>query len=256
MCTSKEANFKGSVINIHGKSIDLTYANLMQSGFDYDEMPVITEDAELEMMEWGFSPFYIKSSEDLEKFRRGYKDDKGKFHPAMTTLNAKGEELLLPNKMFRNSALKRRCLFVLTAFYEWRHVPQVGKKGQVLKATKKYPYRIKMKCDPYFFVAGIWNRLVDVKTGEVKKTAASITTKANELMAQIHNSQKRQPTILTPELAEEWISKDLTEERIQQIATFQIPSDKLEAYTITKDYRNAADPREPVDYPELGPLQL
>lgn len=255
MCTSKEANFHG-VIKIRDKMIDLNYVNPMQSGFDYGDWPVIKENAELEMMEWGLAPSYIQSRESLERFRKGYTDYKGKYHPPMTTLNAKGEELLLPNKMYRNAALERRCLFALTGFYEWRHIPQIGKKGQVLKATKKYPYYIKVKCKPYFFVAGIWQPFTDYKTGEVKHTAASITTKANELMAQIHNSQKRQPTILTDALAEEWISKDLSEERIKEIATYQIPSDQLEAYTINRDYRNASDPREHVEYPELPPLHL
>ena len=48
--------------------------------------------------------------------------------------------------------------------------------------------------------------LKDKETGETVDTCALVTTKANGLMEQIHNSKKRMPTILTSELAGEWIS--------------------------------------------------
>ena len=259
MCTTKEAYFRESKISLRNKEVLLNYESVMQSGYDYRDWPVIkstNEDWGIEMMEWGFIPIYVRTREEVNKFRRGYTDERGKFHIPLTTLNAKGEELLLPNKMFRNATLERRCLFVLTGFYEWRHVPQIGKKGQVLKATSKYPYHLKVKGEPYFFIAGIYQPFKDFNTGEIKETAASVTTAANSLMEQVHNSKKRQPTILPKELAEEWISDGLTEQRITEIATYQLPSDQLDAYTINRDYKKAEDPREPVAYPELPALQL
>src|SRR4051794_38168670 len=66
-------------------------------GFSYGVTPVIVSNSdcgwEIVQMEWGFLPFYLKNRDAVEKFRRGYTDDKGKFHPAVTTLNAMGEEL-------------------------------------------------------------------------------------------------------------------------------------------------------------------
>jgi hypothetical protein len=44
------------------------------------------------------------------------------------------------------------------------------------------------------------------------------------------------PTILTPDLAERWIFDDLTPQQITEIASFQIPSEEMLAYTIPKDY--------------------
>ncbi|WP_207496786.1 SOS response-associated peptidase [Aridibaculum aurantiacum] len=232
---------------------------LVADGFNYGTTPVIVPKADcgwdIVQMEWGFLPHYLPNREAVEKFRRGYTDDKGKFHPPLTTLNAIGEELLLPNKMYRNAALRRRCLFISTCFYEWRHVYPLGKKGQPLKTPIKYPYQVRVKGEKdIHLVAGIWQTWTDKETGETIDTCSLVTTKANKLMEQIHNSKKRMPVILTDELAAEWISDDLTEERIAEIATFQYPAEQMEAWPIHKDFKNAHDPSEPFAYEDLPGL--
>ena len=93
-------------------------------------------------MEWGFIPSYLSTREDVKKMRSGYKEANGKYHPPLTTLNAKGEELLLIDpvtkkpKMYRKAALERRCLVLSTGFYEWRHVyPKNKRTGESLKTA-------------------------------------------------------------------------------------------------------------------------
>ncbi len=187
--------------------LDFPLDILLRSGFDYDNWPVlkpVAEDCKLKltMMEWGFIPFYLQNRDAVKKFREGYKDEKGKFHPPITTLNAMGEEMLLPGKMYREAALKRRCLVISSGFYEWRHIYPIGKKGLPLKTAVKYPYHIKVKDVEYFFMAGTWQPWTDKENGETIETFALVTTKANGLMEQIHNSKKRMPVILTEELQE------------------------------------------------------
>lgn len=46
-------------------------------------------------MEWGFIPPYVKDRGGVQKFRNGYKDDKGKWHQGYTTLNATAENLFV-----------------------------------------------------------------------------------------------------------------------------------------------------------------
>jgi len=46
-------------------------------------------------------------------------------------------------------------------------------------------------------MAGIWQLWKDTETGEYVETFSIVTTSANKLMEQIHNSTKRMPTILT-----------------------------------------------------------
>ncbi len=214
---------------------------LVTDGFAYGSTPVIVPKSDcgwdIVQMEWGFIPRYLLNRDAVEKFRRGYTDDNGKYRPPITTLNAIGEELLLPGKMYRDAALRRRCVFISTGFYEWRHVYPIGKKGQPLKTAIKYPYNIRTKSDnEIHFTAGIWQSWTDKGTGETVDTCALVTTKANGLMEQIHNSKKRMPTILTPELAGEWISDGLSEERITQIATFKYPAELMEAWPIQKRF--------------------
>ena len=229
-----------------------------QSGFEYENWPVLKPAADCSLhivkMEWGFVPFYLQNRRAVKNFREGYKDEKGKYHTPVTTLNAIGEELLLPGKMYREAALKRRCLVVSSGFYEWRHVFPLGKKGLPLKTSVKYPYHIKVKDAEYFFMAGIWQPWTDKETGETIDTFALITTKANRLMEQIHNSKKRMPTILPGYLAAEWINDELSENRITELATFQFPASQMEAFTIQKDFRNTLDPVEEFTYAGLPEL--
>ena len=233
----------------------------LQIGFDYGLNSVLKpneakDDFEIVQMEWGFIPSYLKSRQDVNKMRQGYKDASGKFHPPITTLNAVGEELLKPGKIFRDAALRRRCLVLSTGFYEWRHVFPLNKRtGEPLKTANKIPYFIHLKNRDYFFMAGIWQGWADRATGEYVETFAIVTTKANPLMEKIHNSKKRMPAILNEDLAYEWMFGDLDENRILEIANTPFPSAEMEAYTIAKDFRSASDPVKGFEYEELPALE-
>lgn len=214
-------------------------------GFAYGSTPIIVPNNscgwDIVQMEWGFLPNYLSNRAAVEGFRRGYTDSRGIYRPPMTTLNAVGEELLLPNKVYRNAALQRRCLFISSCFYEWQHHHPIGKKGLPLKTAVKQPYQIFLKdAEQLILTAGVWQSWTDKETGETVDTCALITTRANPLMELIHNSKKRMPTILTPSLAAEWISDGVTEKRITELATYQYPSELMEAVPIEKDFIRSA----------------
>ena len=231
-------------------------------GFDYGKTAVLKkiegqEDFEIVETEWGFLPGYIRNKEQAEKFRTGYKKDDGQWQQPILTLNAMSEEMLLFKKMYRDAALNRRCLVLSTGFYEWRHVFPISKKnGKPLKTAVKYPYHIAVKDQEYFYIAGIWQSWKDIETGEYVKTFSIVTTAANKLMEQIHNSKKRMPTILTEDVAWEWLFGELNEERITEIARYQFPTEQMEACTISKDFRSALEPTAPVVYEDLPSLEL
>ena len=65
------------------------------------------------------------------------------------------------------------------------------KTGKPLKTAVKYPYHIGLKDKEYFYIAGIWQPWKDVETGEYVETFSVVTTAANKIMEQIHNSKKR-----------------------------------------------------------------
>lgn len=63
------------------------------------------------------------------------------------------------------------------------------------------------------------------------------------------------PTILTEELAWEWISNErLTRVDVQNIGSHQIDSLKMVYHTVDKNFLNSDDPMKLVVYPELSPL--
>src|ERR1019366_1040576 len=234
----------------------------LQVGFDYNMNAVLKrhpeeEDFDIIQMEWGFIPHYLKTREDVFKMRNGYKDPTGKFRPGIITLNAVCEELLLPGKIYKDATLKRRCLVLSTGFFEWRHIyPKNKRTGEPLKTAIKYPYYISLKDKGYFYMAGIWQSWTDKVTGEHVETFAIVTTKANKLMEQVHNSKKRMPTILNDDLAYEWLFGNLDEKRILEIAATQYPANEMQACTIAKDFRDVLMPTKEFIYEDLPALEL
>nr|WP_294994493.1 SOS response-associated peptidase family protein [uncultured Sediminibacterium sp.] len=236
----------------------------LHDGFAYGNIAVLKpiegkQDFDLLHMEWGFVPDTwfgkpLDTREKVEQWRRGYKDAKGKFIPGITTLNAISEEMLLPNKIYRESALKRRCLVFSTGFFEWRHFYPLNKRtGEPVKTAIKIPHHIRVKDQPYFFMAGIYKPWTDKTTGETVDTVSICTTAAPEghIMAKIHNSKMRMPTILNENLAWEWLFGDLSEERITEIGGTQFSSEQMEAWTVAKDFKTVLNPSEKVEWEEL-----
>lgn len=220
---------------------DMTLVN----GFDYGNYPIIKpldggKDFEIKLAHWEFIPYFVKKKEDLKAFRQKY-----------TTMNVKCESLI-GSRMFGDAPQKRRCLVLSSGFYEWR-----AYKPEGAKKPEKYPYYIHLPNKQYFFMAGIWNTWVDAgeeATGEIIDTFAIVTTEANPLMAQVHNSKLRMPTILPEDLAIEWLQPGLSDERIKEIASYQFPADQMAAYPIHKEFRIIENPTEPFEYMELPAL--
>ncbi len=155
--------------------------SLYNIGFAFPENPVITNDKPevISLLSWGLMPAWAKD----RTFRKNL-------------LNAKIETIKeLPS--FRN-AVKKRCLVLVDGFYEWKWMDAKGKQ--------KEKYHITLPNHEAFAMAGIWSEWVDKQTGEILKTYTIVTTQANELMSEIHNTKKRMPVILTPENEEKWLS--------------------------------------------------
>ncbi len=245
--------------------LDLNFGSAAYiNGFNHQMHPVMLTGRKdgkrhLAPMMWGFLPNWVKNMEDAAKMWNGYKDENGKFKPGIITLNAIGEEMF-DKPMYKDAAANRRCVIFVDGFYEWHHYFPIGKRGERLKTAVKYPHHIRLANNAYPFImmAGIWNPWkhteADAETGEVREevtpTFAIVTTKANELMAKIHNSKKRMPVILTKELAEEWIQDGLSRERIDAIAKYQHPAGEMEAYSVPKDFQEISNPKAQHMYEE------
>jgi len=230
---------KGTKISLNGITKELPEINRpLQSGFEYGNWTIIkpTNDGyDLELAHWELIAPWVKNSFEVMKGREKF-----------NTLNATAERLL-ESKLFKQPALKRRCLVLSSEFYEWRHYTPEGSKKDIA-----YPYYITVKEQPYFLMAGIYQPWVDVESGEMMNSFSIVTTKANHLMEQIHNKKKRMPTILNEQQASLWISPNISEQQIMQLASTQIDDHLLNAHTIKKDFRTAENPKQDYDYPELA----
>jgi len=239
----------------------------VHNGFAYGQIAVLKpnktkDNFEIVQMEWGFLGHFLQTREEAMVYRAGHKDATGKWIPAIPNLNAKGENLFISERtnrksIFADAARNGRCLILSTGFFEWQHIyPKNKKTGAPLKTAVTYPYYINMREDEYFFMAGIYQEWTDKSTGEIVETVAIVTAPGNELMAELHNTKKRMPAILTPDLAWEWMMDDLTDERIQEIALTQYDYKKMQACSVAKDFKESLSPAEPFKYEELPALQF
>jgi len=164
---------------------------------------------------WGLIPHWVKDNEQRMKFWNN-------------TLNARGETIF-EKPSFRDSAKNKRCVIVLDGFYEHHHF-----KG------KTYPFLIQKKSSEPFSVAGLWSEWLDKETGEIINSFTIITTKANSMMAKIHNNPKlaeaRMPVILPDNKIEDWLSaieSEADKKRITDLIT-AYPAEELNAHTVER----------------------
>lgn len=121
------------------------------------------------MMTWGLIPHWAK-------------DTKLQY----STFNARSEEFTT-KPTFRDAWKKgKRCLCVVTNFYEWKTLDQKGKEKQ--------PYAIFMAEEGKPVVmAGLWSTWCDPFNGEEILSCTVLTCGPNKVMAEIHD---RMPCIL------------------------------------------------------------
>lgn len=156
-------------------------ANPYINGFSFPKTPIIANNkiSMIQHYQWGLIPSWAKD-DSIKKF----------------TLNAK-IETLKEKPSFRNS-INNRCLVIADGYYEWQWLDSKGKKKQ--------QYLITLPNGELFAFAGIWSEWVNKETGEIIKSYSIITTEANQLMREIHNSKKRMPVILTKNNENDWLT--------------------------------------------------
>jgi putative SOS response-associated peptidase YedK len=180
------------------------------SGFSTPLHPVIANESvqSISLFQWGLVPFWTKDEVSAERIRT-------------ETLNAKAETIH-QKPSFRASIITKRCLVLVDGFYEWRE-----------EGKKKYPYYISLASNDAFALAGIWDRWLNNRTGEVKETFSIVTTRANPLLERIHNTRKRMPVILRREDETKWLEKDLDRAAIGSVLG-PYDATQMQARTVSK----------------------
>lgn len=140
------------------------------NGFGNPFVPVVNNEMNLQAYQWGLVPHWAKDNSFQKK-----------------TLNARIETI--EEKRSYKAYIKNRCLVVVNGFFEWKHI---GKSKQ--------KHFIHLKDEPVFCLAAIysvWNHI---------PTFSIVTTEANELMKEIHNTKKRMPVVVPKELHQDWMT--------------------------------------------------
>jgi len=156
---------------------------------------VITADEpdEIQQMRFGIVPHYAKSL-ILTK----------------DTWNAISETAMKSNLWRPLLINNKTCLVLADGFYEWRERSK----------DDRQPYHFTVKNRKMFCFAGLWSQWVDPETNEKFRTYAIMTTKANNMVAEIH-TKPRMPVILTKKEEKIWLSKSIPlAEKMKVLDTF------------------------------------
>ncbi|WP_131781940.1 SOS response-associated peptidase [Legionella gresilensis] len=166
-----------------------------------------------EKMKWGITPWYQTEKNTI-------------------LFNAR-QESVAEKPVFRQSFKHRRCLMLMSGFFEWHHMKQAD-------SVKKQPFYITREDKKLLAIAAIWERgKTEEKTNNLP-SCCLLTTEANDVIKKVHN---RMPWILNKEQQEFWLQMEPLEadhlELIKQLNQ-PIELDYFPVHTIVNNARYKA----------------
>jgi putative SOS response-associated peptidase YedK len=177
--------------------------------FGFPEMAAVCSGStdKIQVLKWGLIPSWVRSMDSAGEIR-------------IKTFNARAESID-SKPSFSEAFISKRCIIPVQGFYEWQH-----------SGTKKIPWYIYRKDNAIISFAGLWGEWVRSDTGEKYSTFSIVTTNANGMMAEIHNSAKRMPVILDGQGEKKWIDIQTDHNEALQLLK-PCPDELLGAHTIS-----------------------
>lgn len=213
MCFTVNVNLvKEELENRYGATLtdpDKYRPSYYYHAFGLPSIPAICspEPDKLRLLQWGLIPSWTRSLTDANEIR--YK-----------TFNARAESV--ETKPSFSSAFKsKRCIIPVKGFFEWQH-----------SGKNKIPWYIFHQDNEIISIAGIFDEWIETGTGEKFSTFSIVTSDANDLMAEIHNSAKRMPVILDKPSEEIWLMQSASVKEALSILR-PCPPDILRAHTVS-----------------------
>lgn len=187
---------------------DAPWASKRTSAFARPFWPVMTKDKPdaLELHRWGFLPKQVTDEVYAKEWLKEW-----------ATFNAVSEDIEKKKTYAEAWAKGQRCLIPVTSFTEWQHVPVEGRK-----TPNKIAHDIRTK-EEVFTLGGIWE-----ESAMGYRTFSVLTTKANPLMEVIHNTKKRMPVIIPPDMHQFWLSTSLDLDHVKLMCD-PYPQEAMEA---------------------------
>jgi putative SOS response-associated peptidase YedK len=175
-----------------------------------DLLPVVRYDRRagersLDLLRWGLVPFWAK---DLKV--------------GFANINAKAETVDT-KAAFRDAFQRRRCLFPVDSFYEWKKT-----------ATGKQPYAVALADRRMMALAGLWENWHS-PAGEWVRSFAIVTTRPNELCAELHN---RMPVVLQPKSWPAWLGEETADAGHLKTLLGPIPADEMTCWPVSQRVGN------------------
>ena len=171
------------------------------------------------LMRWGLLPYWVKDPKTFSLL-----------------INARGESVL-EKPAFRNAMRRRRCLIPTDGFYEW----QSTGPGSGAGATRR-PYFVRAKREangtaPPLAFAGLWETWVG-PNGEELDTAAIVTTRANRMLAPLHD---RMPVFVAPQAFELWLDCGKVDADVASALIAPADEALLEVYSVSTAVNHVAN---------------
>jgi putative SOS response-associated peptidase YedK len=166
---------------------------------------VLVRDGErtIELFRWGLVPGWARSLEAASKY---------------SLINARSEGIV-DTHSYAQPFRQRRCVVPLSGFFEWKR-----------QRPRKRPFAIQRNDGALLSVAGVWERWQPAGQPEPLHTFSILTTRANTLMADIH---ERMPVILDERDLQLWLDPGVHEpERLSPLLK-PCPSEWLSAYEVS-----------------------
>ncbi|NLE35886.1 MAG: SOS response-associated peptidase [Bacteroidales bacterium] len=203
--------------------------------YSLPSLPVVCSDrgAGIRLFRWGLVPSWAADEQEAKEIM-------------IKTFNARSETIA-SKPAFRESFASRRCLVPVRGFFEWQHL-----------GGRKIPWYITLKGEDMFSLAGIWDSW-GMQGGITLNTFSVVTTRANELMEEIHNTKRRMPVILLPAAEDIWLSEGVNASDLSLLME-PVDSEMLAAHTVSplitnmRADRNRPELIMPYTYPVQGTL--
>jgi len=201
------------------------------------ELPVaghFNDEFNIRLIKWGLIPGWTAGAEEAQKIR-------------YMTFNARSETLAT-KPSFAGSFTSRRCIVPVKGFFEWQH-----------KGGEKIPWYIYLPHSEIMMLAGLYDSWKDSLTGSNILTFTIITSGANKLLSNIHNTKKRMPVILQDHEEEKWLNPGTGKDDLTEILK-PYPDETLKAHTISPLINNARVNKnipelvKPYSYPDHSTL--
>ena len=147
-------------------------------------------------------------------------------------LNARADTLLERKSFVPLLEAGQTCIMLVDGYYEW----------STNSKANRHPYRVVLKDNDLFGIAGLYKKVVDHETGEETLHFTTITTEPNPLLSKIHD---RMPAILPIGHEMDWLKN---QQKPETYLSMLQPLDEklLQMYTVSDEVGKVAN-----NYPDL-----